>query len=195
MEKIEYYFDQPVDIELISDTFLSAFKVPLDVKTWEWRFLTNPVTNKVYINYIIINNVLAAYYAVSPVTILVDEKPQKIALSNMTMTHPEHQGKGYFKTLALDMYAKLKDDGYLGVFGFANQNSHYGFRKNLGWNDLTGLNNFSVNNNTFRTDLLKKDIQLTCEIAPVSLVDLKLASKLSYTNRNIKPGRDEDFLE
>ncbi|MCB2219439.1 MAG: GNAT family N-acetyltransferase [Bacteroidetes bacterium] len=194
MEEILYYFDKPIDETLISDTFQKAYGIPLNIKSWEWRFLNNPVTEKVYINYIEINGVLAAYYAVSPVNILIDGQSHKIALSNMTMTHPDHQGKGYFKMLAKDLYKKLKEDGYIGVFGFANQNSHYGFRKNLGWIDLAGLNSFSVDKNDFRLNLLKKIEGANYTEAALNLSHIQRAKELICSKQKIVPDRSENFL-
>jgi GNAT superfamily N-acetyltransferase len=194
MENILFYFDKPLEPELIADTFQKSFGSDFNIKTWEWRFLNNPFTEKVYINYIKVNNVLASYYAVSPVNLIVDGQTYKIALSNMTMTHPDHQGKGYFKLLATALYGKLKEDGFIGVFGFANQNSHYGFRKNLGWIDLTGLSNFSLEKNEFRSNLLNNKEEY---IIAESAIDLQLIQKsknLICSELKILPDRSVHFL-
>jgi hypothetical protein len=166
----------------------------LDYKIWEWRFLNNPVTDKVYINYIKLNGVLASYYAVSPVNLLIDGQTYKIALSNMTMTHPDHQGKGYFKMLANDLYSKLKEDGFIGVFGFANQNSHYGFRKNLGWIDLAGLNSFSADKNEFRKNLLIDKEEIIYTESAIDATHIHNAEELIFSDQKIVPDRSESFL-
>jgi len=194
MENILYYYDKPLEPTLIAKTFQKAFGVEFNVKSWEWRFLNNPFTDKVYINYLKVDNVLASYYAVSPVNLIVDGKTYKIALSNMTMTHPDYQGKGYFKMLANDLFGKLKEDGFVGVFGFANQNSHYGFRKNLGWIDLAGLNSFSVDKNDFRLNLLKNIEGVVYTESSLNLSHIQKAKELICSNQKIVPDRSENFL-
>ena len=74
------------------------------------------------------------------------------------LKYPDYQGRGYFKKLANHLYNELKKDGFIGVFGFANQNSHYGFRKYLNWQDLAILNNFSVERTNFKTSIISQDI-------------------------------------
>jgi len=148
--KVENYFEKPLKIELIKETFKKTFKRDFDESYWYWRFLENPVSNRVYINYIIENKVLVAYYAVSPCLIEIHGHEYLIALSNMTMTHPNFQGMGLFSLLANDMKKTLTKDGFIGIFGFANHNSHYGFRKKLKWNDLCVLNQFQLSKSTMK---------------------------------------------
>ena len=80
--------------------------------------LNNPISNKIYINYLLEGGKLVAYYAVSPCEIVINNKTYKVALSNMTMTHPSHSGKGYFKMLATALYQELKKDDFVAVYGF-----------------------------------------------------------------------------
>jgi hypothetical protein len=194
MIEICYYYDKPIESNLILDTFQKSYGKEMDFKTFEWRFLNNPFAGKVYINYIKSNDILAAYYAVSPVKIWIDGQSFLIALSNMTMTHPEHQGKGYFKLLANDLYSKLKEDGFIGVFGFANQNSHYGFRKNLEWIDLAGLNGFSLDGKDFNTALVKNNKEFIFEDSQINISHIQKADKLRCSNQMIIPDRSEIFL-
>lgn len=192
--EICHYYNKPLESKLILDTFRESYGVDMDYKVFEWRFLNNPVTDKVYINYIKLNGVLASYYAVSPINLLIDGQTYKIALSNMTMTHPDHQGKGYFKMLANDLYSKLKEDGFIGVFGFANQNSHYGFRKNLGWVDLTGLNSFSVDKNEFRKNLLNNSEGVIFTESAIDATHIQKSNELICSDKKIVPDRSENFL-
>lgn len=150
MSKVEIFHQKPISIDLIKETFEISFNIGFDKDYWNWRFLNNPNNEKVYISYILEEGVLAAYYAVSPMIITQKGKEHKVALSNMTMTHPNHRGKGYFKLLASSLFSNLKEDGFVGVFGFANHNSHYGFRKYLNWYDLSILNICSVDPSNFR---------------------------------------------
>jgi hypothetical protein len=62
------------------------------------------------------------------------------------MTHPDFGGRGLFKTLAQRIYTILNEDGFAGVIGFANINSHYGFRKYLNWIDINIMTGLSLEN-------------------------------------------------
>ena len=177
MSKIELYHNKPLSLDLIEKTFEASFNIEFDKAYWEWRFLNNPNSNKTYISYIIEDEVLAAYYAVSPLKIMVDGKEQKIALSNMTMTHPNYRGRGYFKKLAQKLFENLKNEGFVGVFGFANHNSHYGFRKYLNWADFASLNIFNLKANNFiPPNNLDYKIEFTIE--NINSDSLKYLSKL-----------------
>ena len=185
MSIVNIFHKDPIPLNLIEETFKASFLIDFDREYWEWRFLNNPNSPKTYISYIIEDGILAAYYAVSPMKILLGGKECKIALSNMTMTHPDHRGKGYFKKLAQALFDDLKKDGFIGVFGFANHNSHYGFRKYLNWSDLSALNIFSVKPNDFRNikihddSVLLKDEPLSKEI--FDSINFLSASELQKT--------------
>jgi predicted N-acetyltransferase YhbS len=151
MATVMFHSEHPLKAVDVSNLFQAAFGQQFDEKYWEWRFLHNPNATVAQIAYIKEGNAIVAYYAVSPVTVNIRDTAKQMALSNMTMTHPNHQGKGYFKLLAKALFQRLQEQGYVGVFGFANQNSHYGFRSYLNWNDLTALNNFVVTPSNFRS--------------------------------------------
>ena len=188
--EIKFYFDKELAIELISQTFQKSFGRKFDKENWKWRYKGNPNEDKIYISYIVESNVLAAYYAVSPCIVQYNDKKYKIALSNMTMTHPDHQGKGYFKLLANKLYDKLKEDNFIGVYGFANSNSHYGFRKYLNWHDLAILNIFKLTPEIFRPFLIKDNNSYKFEESPLDqntiglLKSFKVSNKLIEINRN-----------
>jgi GNAT superfamily N-acetyltransferase len=168
MEEVNFYHNEPLDSEIIKETFRASFGRALDLDYWNWRFLANPHAEKIYISYILADNKLAAYYAVSPNTLWYQGNKYKVALSNMTMTHPEFQGKGLFRKIAMALYNQLKEDGYSAVYGFANSNSHYGFRKNLGWIDLAGLTSFQLAKEKFRYFTNEKEHSGNFEIKPVT---------------------------
>lgn len=144
MSKIITYNETPLAIELIAETFETSFQQKFDADYWRWRFQQNPFSKKIYIAYILEDDLLAAYYAVSPITLTDGKTEYKFALSNMTMTHPAHQGKGYFKLISQKIVEELKKDGFDGIVGFANNNSHHGFKKYLGWCDLSVLMLFQL---------------------------------------------------
>jgi len=157
MIKIYSYEERPLSLNAISILFKESFNQEFDEEYWKWRFLNNPNSKKNYIVYAEENKKIVAYYAVSPMIITdINSEEYNIALSNMTMTHPKYQGKGLFTTLANKLFEILKSDNFVGVYGFANPNSHYGFRKNLGWIDISLLNIFKLKKKDFRDFLLAK---------------------------------------
>lgn len=185
---IKFYFEDELDIRLIADCFKESFKRDFDEEYWRWRFKLNPTSKKIYISYILEDNKLASYYAVSPCTIEVGGKKQLIALSNMTMTSPQFQGKGYFKLLASELYGKLKQDGFIAVYGFANHNSHYGFRKYLGWNDLGSLNMFGTNKKLYKfqpRDYTYRDSEITHEDVEIATEEMICHSNKIALSRDL----------
>lgn len=189
---IKFYYDDPISVDLIEATFKKSFSRDFDRKYWDWRFLKKPRNSKTYINYIIENNELAAYYAITPEIIYIDQKPHKIALSNMTMTHPDYQGKGYFKLLANAMYDELKKDNFIAVYGFANSNSHYGFRKYLNWKDLSILNIFKLKKEDFRGFLIKKSTSL--KISILENIDFTTCELNNILKKKTHISRDKEDL-
>ena len=194
MTQVNFFFENELDINLISDCFKESFKKNFDAKYWFWRFKLNPNSKKVYISYIIENGKLASYYAVSPGVIELNKKKQFIALSNMTMTNPQFKGKGYFKTLAIELFKKLKQNKFIAVYGFANHNSHYGFRKHLNWNDLESLNIFKTNEKLFRFNLSKNLNNYTFRDSEITHQDIRIAQKMTFKSNKIYLLRDINNL-
>jgi len=196
MNKINLYSEKKIDIYKISNLFSKSFNKKFDDKYWQWRFLSNPNKEEIFISYIENNNQLVAYYAVSPMTINIENKGEfKVALSNMTMTHPDYQGRGYFKSLANNLYSELKSKGFIGVYGFANQSSHYGFRKYFNWKDLAILNNFCVSKENFRNFLLQKKEDLNVFIEKITTETLKKIESYSFSSSEISIKRDYNNLK
>ena len=157
MITLHNYQEKKLDTDKIAGLFKSSFNMEFDENYWNWRFLNNPNSKDVFIVYAMDEGRLAAYYAVSPMSFEVGNgKKVKIALSNLTMTHPDYQGRGLFSQLATLLFNTLNDKGFVGVYGFANINSHYGFRKNLGWKDISALNIFQLQKERFKGFLLKE---------------------------------------
>ena len=191
MKKIQLYFKKELSLKQINDTFIKSFNQKFNLEYWKWRFLQNPNNKKIYISYVIENDILASYYAVSPCTIYLNGIKHKIALSNMTMTHPDYQGKGYFKQVALGLYSKLKEDGFIGVYGFANKNSHYGFRKYLNWHDLAAINTFQVKQDSFRYFLLKMKDEFDFEVQKIADNKLDFIDNMVINKSIINLSRDK----
>lgn len=132
MELIDYKVGDEV---FIKELFELVFKQNYSIALWRWRFENNPAGQR-KIKLMWENDKLIGQYAVSPVDVIVNGSIAKSALSLGTMTHPEYEGKGVFKNLAKSLYESLKLEGYIGVWGFPNNNSHGGFVHSLGWSNL-----------------------------------------------------------
>lgn len=86
----------------------------------------------------------AAYYGVFPLTVSHQGKQVLTAQSGDTMTHPDHQGKGLFTTLAKLTYELARKEGVQLVWGFPNKNSYPGFTKKLNWADNGNLIKYCI---------------------------------------------------
>jgi GNAT superfamily N-acetyltransferase len=195
METIRFYFSEPIPHQWIAETFQLSFNQPLDIAYWRWRFLENPASDKTYIAYVKDQQTLVSYYAVSPCRIVINGIEHRIALSNMTMTHPDYQGKGFFKQLATALYRELQNDGFVGVYGFANHNSHYGFRRYLNWNDLSALTNFQVTRETFRHKFTGNQENLTCQIHPLQKGKSPIEEGFRCSEAPVVLGRSSNSLQ
>ena len=82
---------------------------------------------------------LAAHYACIPTIISLNGKLTKSLLSLNTATHPKYRKKGLFIKLAELTYELASKSGFECVFGFANNNSTYGFVKKLGFQMVSSL--------------------------------------------------------
>lgn len=82
---------------------------------------------------------LAAHYVCIPATIALYGKTCKAMLSLNTATHPDHQGKGLFTSLAAKTYELGASIGIECVFGVANANSTPGFLKKLNFTKIAPL--------------------------------------------------------
>ena len=98
----------------------------------KWQYADNPVGQIVGFN-AYKEDVLAAHYVAMPIYMMIDGKKTLGLLSLNTATHPEHQGKRLFTTLANKTYEYAAENGYKFVIGVANANSTHGFIKHLGF--------------------------------------------------------------
>jgi len=132
------------EIEIIK-LFRLAFGKEMSLDYWSWRYRDNPFGIEPLICLMFENNQLIGHYAVFPIEMIVKSQIELSAFSMTTMTHPEHQGKGIFKTLALHLYEYIQNKfGINLIWGFPNVNSHYGFIKNLNWKDVGLLSNLKL---------------------------------------------------
>ena len=124
------------DEQAIIDLFYLTFRKPLLLEEWNWRYRNNPLGD-LFIYLMWDGTKLVGHYAVSPVRMKLGSTIVKTALSLDTMTHPDYVGRGIFTSLAEATYHELVRRDYAAVWGFPNTSSHYGFRKNLAWKDLS----------------------------------------------------------
>ncbi len=95
-----------------------------------WQYADNPVGLIVGFN-AYMGDVLAAHYVAMPIYMMISGKKTLGLLSLNTATHPKHQGKRLFTTLANKTYEYAADNGYQFVIGVANAQSTHGFLKHL----------------------------------------------------------------
>lgn len=176
------------DEKHILDLFELAFKQKMSEEYWNWRFINNPfigMDNPIYLMWD--DKKLIGHYAVSPVEMKIENKIHKTALSMTTMTHPNYGGKGIFSSLAECLYQDLKDKNYSMVWGFPNNNSHYGFIKRLGWKDISIVPMFSL-----KAIILKK-IKIIKDFELIDAISNSISSKLNNCN-SISINKTVDYL-
>lgn len=101
-------------------------------------------------------NIPAAFYGVYPQLISYQNEDFLVAQSGDTMTHPEHQKRGLFISLANHTFEYCISIGILAIFGFPNQNSYPGFINKLNFNELEQLNGLTFYENRFEYSRLFK---------------------------------------
>jgi GNAT superfamily N-acetyltransferase len=126
---------RPGDEKQILTLFRQSFGRDLDAQAWAWRFRDNPAGPGV-IDLSWDGDILAAHYAVSPVTMRINGQDWLTGLSGTTMTHPHYRGQGLFPKLARSVYALMAQAGMGMVWGLPNALSHRGFIRDLEWVDI-----------------------------------------------------------
>jgi hypothetical protein len=184
MPEILDYSEIPIPQSKIVETWEAAFGEKFDYQYFTWRFKNNPNESKVYIKYLMDGGTLVAYYAVSPMLMgLPSGETIKVALSNMTMTHPDYTGNGYFQLLASQIYAQLKQDGYACVFTYPVRDvSCHIFRKYLNFRDITTLKTMQLSKESFKKVLTSEYSFETGEVGEVTIIE---AQSLTYTDSNL----------
>lgn len=177
------------DEKSILDLFALSFGKRMTLDYWRWRFINNPFTNEIFIDLMWEGDTLIGHYAVSPINMVIDGNVEKTALSMTTMTHPEYGGKGVFSKLADSLYGKLISSDYKMVWGFPNNNSHYGFNKNLGWNDIAIQGMMSL-----QADRLSHTKNVV-EYHYRTEFNNEIVSKLNLSNKNVRIDKTLKYLK
>jgi hypothetical protein len=132
------------DEHKILELFELVFKQKMSLDYWIWRFLNNPAGAKM-IKLMWDGDKLVGHYAVSPLCMNVNNKHVLTAHSMTTMTHPDYGGRGIFKLLSLALYEEIENDlGCEAVWGFPNNNSHYGFINSLQWKNIAIIHTMGI---------------------------------------------------
>lgn len=123
------------ELKEIADLMTAAFPkaTKYNVEYLRWQYLQNPCGRPVSFNAFALDGTLAAHYAAIPIRMFIDGKQEKGLLSLNTATHPCHQGRRLFTTLASKTFEIAASQGYKFVIGVANANSTPGFLKHLGF--------------------------------------------------------------
>lgn len=103
-----------------------------------WEYADNPVGEIIGFN-AFKGEVLAAHYVTQPLVAIINGDIVKGLLSLNTATHPDHQGKKLFISLAEKTYEYAAANGFSFVIGVANANSTPGFLKKLGFQHVCPL--------------------------------------------------------
>lgn len=183
---IEFYFNKPIQKNLVYDTWNKAFKQDLDEGRWEWKFLRNPNSEKVYVSYMLEDGVLASHYAVSPLKLNYNGQWLDFGLINTAMTRPGYEGRGYLGELAKALHKELEKDGFVGLITFPTRQRTLGiFKYNFQWIDLQTLKIWQVtkplagsNHYTFKTGKVKKS-------------NLTLVAEMLFTEKRFYSLRNE----
>ncbi len=115
-------------VTLFSDAFGRTNKLSTDYL--KWQYLENP-NGKVIGADAFKGDELAAHYSIIPQIYQHNSSKYKGALSVNTATHPKHQGRRLFTSLAEETYSLAFERGIQFIVGAANGNSFGGFVRRL----------------------------------------------------------------
>ncbi len=181
----------PGDEDSILELFHIVFKQEMTKNYWNWRFKNNPFSNEIFIYLMWDEDKLVGHYAVSPVEMNAQGNIVKTALSMTTMTHPEYGGQGIFSKLASALYQDVQENfGYKLIWGFPNNNSHYGFIKNLGWKDAAIIPMMTLE---LPVKALSDQQEIKYEVN--DSFSSEIISKLNIANSALKINKTKNYLD
>lgn len=115
-------------VKLFSDAFGRTNK--LNAEYLRWQYLDNPHGKVIGVD-AFKGDELAAHYSIIPQCYIHNSIRYKGALSVNTATHPKHQGRRLFTSLAEETYSLAFERGIQFIVGAANGNSVGGFIRRL----------------------------------------------------------------
>ncbi len=196
--KVEFFWERPINFDLIAKIIIESSEEKVDKNRlrllWEWRFLNCPSKDKIYASYIMENNEVATFYAISPISFNINDNSFNTGLAVWGLTNPKFRGKGYYSELYKATQEKLKDDGFNFLFAFDNHNSHYPEVKYLGWKDIGLLTEFSLLSLKVKQKLVhnSKHKVIFEELSEEKITKL---SKMAVTQKKFSFQRNYEFLK
>jgi Acetyltransferase (GNAT) domain len=185
LNKIEFEERIPQFIDL----FRNAFNRDISKEFLQWRYLENPIEDLLVCVAINEKDEVIANYSASPCEIHFNDKLHKAAISMTTMTHKDYAGRGLFTTLATSLYTLMETRDYLMIYGFPNNNSHYGFINKLDWKDI-----YEIPSMKLKLSTLNPKINL---VEPIVQEDNNFSldyRKLNRLNPSLKIYKDSRYL-
>ncbi|MHC1682816.1 MAG: GNAT family N-acetyltransferase [Clostridiaceae bacterium] len=174
-------------VEYLNDIlklFKETFNKEMSKDYWLWRY-NNSLIKEKYIKLMFDKDILASHYAVFPVFLKVDKDILKTGFSMTTMTSKKYQGRGIFKILANELYSDSFNKLDL-IWGFPNNNSLYGFKKNLNWQHICDIKTLSINLENATFNINDKNISIVSSFNNDYTMFIKenLKDKV-YVNRDV----------
>jgi hypothetical protein len=121
------------DYERIRFLYRHCFNITLTQKEFYRKYYNDNKFRTIGYFAIDSNGKTGGFYGVFKDNLNYQNKSYLVAQSGDTMTHPSHQKKGLFLTLAKATYNKCIEDGIALIFGFPNKQSYHGFATKLDW--------------------------------------------------------------
>jgi hypothetical protein len=144
--EVKFFWEEPIPVSLIASSWETAFKRRFNELEWRWRFENQSGDSNIYASYMLEEGQVTCFAAHSPIAAYTPDKTKlRAAEILMIFTHPTFQGKGLYVQMSPKINSRLESLGFDFIYGFANNNSHYTYRKNLNWQDIGILTNFTLN--------------------------------------------------
>lgn len=195
MPKVKFWWEDPLSLQRVGLSWSTAFKKKFNAELWNWWLEQNPLDDRVIAAYILEDDKVACFYTVSP-RILISPSGQefKAGLMNAGFTHPEFQGRGYYLEVNRALHVRLKEMGFDCIFGFANHNSHYSYRKYLDWNDVGLLTSFRLTGSSLKNHL-KLDPAVTTQSAVLDASSLDEIESCQVAESRYCVKREREYLK
>ena len=182
------------DTPLLSELSSEVYRQKIPSKYFVWRFLKNPLKK----NWAFVaesKNKIKGLATLTPLPVFSKGQKYIVGVSGTSMIHPSIQRRGIYTKLAKYMYNVAYDEGCDFIFGFPNNNSHYGRITKLGWFDIYEIPSFSK---VIKRSCVGKSYDV--EFRPIKEVDLQRindkwnSQKIVY-NKNLSLSREKVFLD
>lgn len=141
-----YNFD---NTDELLNMYRECFNLEVPNQYFQWKYVNNPA-GKATAFVAIHEEQIAAFYGVIPDIYIINGEQHTIYQSMDTMTHPNYQRKGLFKTLANITYEHIRSTyNQINVLGFPGETSYAPFIKKLNWSTLVEMKYLFVHKSVF----------------------------------------------